>query len=60
MVDTDGRVRAIGRAWIDDAWRNFYSMREVKRGKNKGKIEVTYIVGVGVMKTTIIDTGDMK
>jgi len=32
--------RAIGRAYIKDRWRPIVGQREIKKGKNKGKLEV--------------------
>jgi len=39
------QCQPLGRAWIDNAWRNFYQERKVKRGKKKGFYEVLYIKG---------------
>jgi hypothetical protein len=35
-------MEIVGRAWIRNAFRPIYSIREIKRGKFKGKLEVTY------------------
>jgi len=31
---------SVGRAWIKKAWKPVYAVREIKRGKNKGRYEV--------------------
>lgn len=35
-------MEAIGIAWIGNGFRPIFSAREIRRGKNKGKLEVTY------------------
>ena len=35
----------LGRAWLEDGWRNFYEMREIRRGRQKGSFELVYIIG---------------
>lgn len=35
----------VGRAWIGDRKRIIYSCKEIRRGKNKGKFWVEYLVG---------------
>jgi len=39
-----------GTAWIRNGYRCIYEIREIKRGKNKGKIEATYRKGLKYRK----------
>ncbi len=50
-------AKVIGRAWIDNGkingYRPIYSRREIKRGKHKGRVEVTVRNGAGFRKLII-------
>ncbi len=44
-----------GMAWISGRQKPFYSPRVIKKGKNKGRIEVEYLRSHSVYKKTIIN-----
>lgn len=39
------RREMVGRAWIGNTRKIIYAHQEIKRGKNKGKFKVEYLVG---------------
>ncbi len=43
-----------GMAWIGGQQKPFYNPRVIKKGKQKGKIEVTYLRSYNFYKTTVI------
>jgi hypothetical protein len=47
-------------AWIRDGFRPIYSKRLLNRGKNKGKLEVTYRANGNVMRRKIISRSDIR
>jgi hypothetical protein len=48
------------RAWIRNGYRLVYSMREIRRGQNKGKLEVTYRKGSRFRKMVISQSSLLK
>lgn len=44
---------ALGFFWLGIQTRPFYSVREIRRGKDKGKLEVEYRKGSGLKKVII-------
>ncbi|MFO7816161.1 MAG: hypothetical protein R6V39_00540 [Desulfovibrionales bacterium] len=51
----DQEVSPAGMAWISGRQKPFYSPRIIKKGKNKGRIEVKYLRSHSVYKTKIIN-----
>lgn len=47
-------------AWIDNQHRVVYDIREIRRGKSKGKLECYFRKGKGFQKTVIPKTNIME
>ena len=55
------KYRIIGEAWIHNKWKPIFHSREIRRGRNKGKLEVVYshkpyVAGPGKIMFTIART----
>lgn len=59
MKKTTRHIERPGLAWVLNGWRPIYSAREIRRGKNKGRLEVTYRNGSG-FKQAKIKAADIK
>ena len=47
-------------AWIKNGFRQIYGKREIRRGRRKGSIEVTYRANGNVMRRRIITKNALK
>jgi len=47
------KVQAAGIAWIGNGFRPVFSIREIRRGRQKGKLEVTYRHGSRIRKVKV-------
>ena len=47
-------------AWIRGGFRPIYSKRELRRGKNKGKLEVIYRANGNRMRKKLISKSDLR
>lgn len=45
----------IGYAWIQNKCKPIYDQRTIKRGRNKGKLEVIYLAKVTIYRKIVID-----
>ena len=47
-------------AWVKNGFRPIYKKREIRRGRNQGKFEVTYRANGNVMRRKLISKSDLK
>lgn len=47
-------------AWVRGGFRLIYNSRKIKRGRNKGKVEVTYRANGNRFRKTIIPESNIK
>jgi len=47
-------------AWVRGGFRPIYDQRKIKRGRNKGKVEVVYRANGNRMRKTIIPESNIK
>ena len=48
------------RAWVINGWRLVLESREVKKGKNKGKIQIKYKRGYNTKKAFVLPNAIME
>lgn len=51
---------ALGMVWINIQIRPFYSIREISRGKDRGKLEIEYQKSAGYFKKIIVRQDDIE
>lgn len=49
-----------GTAWVKNGFRVVYNLREIRRGREKGKYQIYYRRGKGFRKTTIDKYQELK
>ena len=54
------KITIVGRAYLDDAFRPIYAIREIKRGAKKGQLECLYRASATIFKKKIIPAEQVK
>jgi len=47
-------------AWVRGGFRPVYAIREIRRGKSKGKFEIEYRANGNVFRKKIVSKSDLK
>ena len=53
------KAQPAGMAWIGGKQKPFYNPRIIKKGRQKGKIEVRYLRSYNSYKTRVLSRGDI-